>query len=138
MVLFGTQQWLDAFCQAVNQDTDYAKAAKDYEGSMTCISEPEAGVCTEKFVMFFDPYHGSIRQWEMLGDERDKDAAFVLSAPYSVWKQITKGEQDMLRAVMGRKLKVKGKMTHLIRQVGPAKALTDVMVKLPTQYHDEQ
>ena len=45
MALFGSQEWLDEFCQALNNDPDYQEAARDYEGDMICVSLPEEGFC---------------------------------------------------------------------------------------------
>ena len=137
MPLYGTQEWMDELCQALNSDQDYAVAAKNYEGSMICVSLPEHGVCEEPLIQYFDPYHGKIREWAVLASPEDREADFVLTAKYGTWKKITSGRLDMLKAVLAGKLKVKGKMTEILKHTKASKGLMAVMSKVPTSYHDE-
>ncbi len=44
----------------------------------------------------------------------------------------------MMKAVMSRKLKVKGQMTGLMKKTKAARALMRVMTGMPTTFHDEQ
>ena len=137
MALFGSQEWLDEFCQALNSDPEYQEAAQGYEGDMICVCLPEEGVCGELLAQYYNPYHGRIKEWAVLSDPEEREAAFVLTADYSVWKKICQGQLDMMKAVMTRKLKVKGRMSQLMKQTKAARALIKVMAGLSTTFHDE-
>ena len=137
MALFGTREWLDEFCRTLNADSEYREAAREYEGDMICVCLPEEGVCSELLVQYFNPFHGKIDEWTVLSDPEEREAAFTLTAGYGVWKKICRGELDMMKAVMTRKLKVQGKMAQLMKQIKPARALVKVMAGLPTTFHDE-
>lgn len=137
MELFGTRKWLDMFCTALNNDPEYTQAAKEFEGDMIIVSLPEAGVCDDRLVLYFDPFHGRIRNWAVLSSPTERPADYTLSAGYSVWKKICRGELDMIRAVMFRHLKVEGKVTNLIKRSKGSRAMMKVMTGLDTVFHDE-
>jgi putative sterol carrier protein len=137
MALFGTQEWQDDFCAALNKDAPYIEAAKDFEGDMICIVLPEEGVSERSLTLYFDPYHGKIRHWDLLASPMERRADYVLSGKYSVWKKICQGELDMLRAVMFRQLKVEGKIMNLMKQTKASRAMMRVMTGLNTIFQDD-
>ena len=88
-------------------------------------------------MQYYNPFHGQIKEWAILSDPEEREAAFTLTADYSVWKKICRGELDMMKAVMLRKLKVKGRLSQLMKQTKPARTLVRVMAGLSTTFHDE-
>ena len=136
MALFGTQEWLDEFCLALNKDETYAQAARDYEGPMVCVSTPAADSQALPLIFYFDPYHGLIRDWAILSSPESRPADFILTAAYADWQKICRGRLDLIKAVMARKLKVQGRMTALLKHTRAAQALVRVMAAMDTEFEE--
>ena len=134
MSLFGTREWLDEFCLALNGDENYAQAAAAYEGSMVCVCTPDTPGQAQPLAFYFDPYHGRIRDWAVLSTPQARSADFTLTAPYATWQKICQGQLDLVKAVMTRKLKVQGRMTALLKHTRAAQALVKVMAGLDTEF----
>jgi|SRR5699024_7649338 len=135
MVLFGSTEWFKLFINEVNKNEEYAKVASRYEGTITIVAEIEG--LPRPICLWCDPHHGKIRDWELIHDPAEKGSVFTLTANYDIWKAICLGEQDIIKGIMGGKIKVKGNMMQLLKQTKPAIALVNVMQQLPTRFPDE-
>jgi hypothetical protein len=63
---------------------------------------------------------------------------FVVSAPYSTWKQVLKKELEPMRAVMQGKLKLKGDLPTAVRYTKASLILQDLAGRvLDTEFLDE-
>jgi putative sterol carrier protein len=116
MAQFPTPEWVQVFSDKLNSDTQYAEIAKNWEGDMVLSIEP-GGSLTEKFVVYFDLWHGSCREAKILDSGTDKKAVLRLSGSYENYSRIIKGELHPMQAMLTRKLSVKGNMGLLMRSV---------------------
>ncbi len=134
-MFFGTTAWFTTFMEMLNTDSEYAKAAAKYEGTLTIVAEIKG--LPRPICIWCDPYHGKIREWVFINDPSDQPADYILTAGYDVWKAVCRGKQDVMKGIMAGKIKVKGKMMQLLKQTRPALALVNVMLKVPTEFPDE-
>lgn len=115
--VFPSAEWLVAFKDKLNSDPKYAQTAKNWEGDMDFTIEP-GGPLKETMVMYLDLWHGECRSAHVVAPGEDKQAAaFVLAASYDQYVRILKGELDPIQAMLTRKLKVKGNMAYMMRNV---------------------
>ena len=65
-------------------------------------------------------------------------AAFVIVAPYALWKTVIRGELDPTKGMMQGKLKLtKGHMPTMVKYVNASKALVSSTSRVPTKFRDE-
>ncbi|MEA3351539.1 MAG: SCP2 sterol-binding domain-containing protein [Chloroflexota bacterium] len=115
---FPSNEWLHALEVKLNSDEKYARVAKKWEGDIIFDIEP-GGVLTEPMQLYIDLWHGKCRGAFVVDDEhQDKiDPAFVLSASYGNFIRVLKSDLDPMQAMITRKLRVRGSMTYMMRNV---------------------
>ena len=114
---FPSEEWLIAFQDLLNNDPQYAKIAKNWEGDVLFEVEPEdPGVDPAYFHM--DLWHGECRGVNYYFDGQERpDSKFTLTATTARYKSILNGELDPLQAMATRRLRVKGNMAYLLKNV---------------------
>lgn len=116
--LFPSDEWLQALKDKLNSDENYAKIAKKWEGDIMFNIEPD-GPLTNPMILYIDLWHGECRQAFIpsSSQESELDPAYVLTAPYSNFERVMKSELDPMQAMITRKLRVKGSMAYMMRNV---------------------
>jgi len=116
--LFPSAEWLKAFEEKLNDDENYARIAKNWEGDIMFNIEPD-GPLTTPMKLYLDLWHGECRKAFIADEELESKLkpAYVLSAPYANFARIIKGELDPMQAMITRKLRVKGSMAYMMRNV---------------------
>jgi putative sterol carrier protein len=115
---FPSAEWLQAFKDKLNGDQQYARVAHKWEGDLVFNIEPD-GPLTEPMLLYLDLWHGKCRR-AFVVEEDQKDEikpAFVLSAPYEYFLRVLTGNLDPMQAMITRKLRVKGSMAYMMRNV---------------------
>jgi putative sterol carrier protein len=133
---FPSEEWAQRFVEELNQNQEYAKAAKNWEGSFLFVVN--AGPRLERdFLLFMDLWHGRCRDWEVLLDRNARKADFAIEGPLENWIGLLKGEIDPIKGLMARKFKLRGSMLKVIRNVGAASELANNCARVPTEFPDE-
>jgi putative sterol carrier protein len=114
--IFPSTEWLQAFQDKLNTDEKYAQVAKNWEGDMYFIIEPD-GNLSEQMVMYLDLWHGECRAVEVVDDITKYNPAFTLKADYGNFAGVLTGKIDPMQAMLTRKLDVKGNMAVMMRNV---------------------
>jgi putative sterol carrier protein len=118
---FPSEGWLTALSDVLNSDERYAYVAKNWEGDMLVLVEPEPGEAagTKAAGAYLDLWHGKCRKTAMYtgGDPAMPKPAFTLRAPRSLLLRIMEGKLDPMQAMVTRKLKVEGNMGYMMRNV---------------------
>jgi putative sterol carrier protein len=86
--------------------------------------------------MYVDLWHGKCRACEIVTDVTKYKPAFVLSAAYSVWKQIATKKLGATAALITRQSKLSGDMTKIMRYTKAATELTNCTMQVPTEWLD--
>ncbi|MBN1668780.1 MAG: SCP2 sterol-binding domain-containing protein [Anaerolineales bacterium] len=115
---FPSEAWLLALKDVLNQDQQYARIARNWEGDMMFHVEA-GGPLLAPVEMYLDLWHGQCRRaFEVTPENREGlEPAFILSASYENLKRVLKGELDPMQAMISRKLKVQGSMAYMMRNV---------------------
>jgi putative sterol carrier protein len=116
MAVFPSPEWVDTIQEKLNSDTRYAQVAHNWEGDMKFVIDP-GGPLSERKMYYLDLWHGKCRDAYEINEENDRQAAFVLKAPYDQFVRVLKGELDPLQAMLTRKLAVQGNMMVMMRSV---------------------
>ena len=131
---FGSMAYLEEVRRRSNADEAYQRLAKDESDSylMVIKAEPDKGV-PETVTVGYAADHGTIT--EVWVGERETD--FVLQAPYGVWVQILTGRLDPNKAMMMRKMKVKGNLLQLLKTADATIRWLQVLQTLPTEFEGD-
>jgi len=116
--IFPSAEWLQAFQTKLNSDEKYSDIAKKWEGDIMFNIEPD-GPLNNPMNLYLDLWHGKCRKAFIVDEDRANELspAFVLSAPYANFARIIKSELDPMQAMITRKLRVKGSMVYMMRNV---------------------
>ena len=136
MIKFPSDEWIKALCQELNRSEAYAQAAKRWEGDFYFIIEPE-GEIEEPVIFYVDLWHGTCREAKLVADEGEEQPAFRMSAPLSAWRKVIEKKLDPIQGLMTRKLKLKGNMAMIMRNVKAAQELVNCCTLVPTEFPGE-
>jgi len=133
-----TQEWMDAWKKIINGSKEYREIAKEWEGSVsiTVNADPSKNV-PEPVYMFTDYWHGDALEFLICDAAKAQTAKFVMSGDYSRWKQVAKKELDPTKALMQGKLKLKGDLTYVVRNVKTINKVVDLLTEVNTIFPDE-
>lgn len=138
MPAFATDEWFHALEERINASRSYRDAAADWEGDIAFViqAEPDRKVPTDIWG-YLDLWHGACRDARVVTPERGVDARYVLTAPYTRWKDIVRGDLDPIKAMMQGKLKVRGDLPTIVRYVRAADELVQLTGEVETSFPDE-
>jgi putative sterol carrier protein len=115
--IFPSQEWLQGLEQKLNSDAHYHEIAKNWEGDLLFSIEPE-GNLKERLTFYLDLWHGTCRKVDYQPRaESHPNPAFTLTSSYNDITAILLGKLNPMTAMMTSKLKVKGSMGYMMRNV---------------------
>ena len=114
--VFPSAEWLKEFEDKLNSDVRYAQIARNWEGDMYFVIEPD-GNLMNRIVMYLDLWHGKCRGTEIVSELSSHQPTFTLKAGYRNFAKVLTGELDPMQAMLTRKLDVKGNMAIMMRNV---------------------
>ena len=137
---FPSKDWAEAYKDAINANADYRLHGKDWtHGVVAFVVKADAALGIEAdTALWLDVHAGECRSIQLMSAEEAKSAAFVLFAPYAMWKTIIKKEIDPIKAMMQNKVKLtKGHMPTIVRYVNASRQLVESTSRVPTKFRDE-
>lgn len=138
MPRFPSDEWFQAFADAVNASAEHREAAAGWEGDVTLVVEadPERGI-DEDVYAWLDLWHGECRQAKVVSVDEGERARFVIAAPYSRWKDVIRGRLDPVRGMREGKLRLSGDLPAIVEHAKAADLLVRVASSIPTEFPDE-
>lgn len=115
--IFPSEEWLNELHERINGDERYAEVAKNWEGDLFFMIHP-AGSLEKTLTFYLDLWHGKCRKVEYNpGQDKYPNPVFILSATYTDITAVLTGAMNPMTAMMTSKLKVKGSMGYMMRNV---------------------
>ena len=115
--IFPSEEWLQGLEKKLNTDPRYNEIAKNWEGDLLFFIEPD-GNLKKRLTFYLDLWHGTCRKVEYQpAAESYPNPTFILTASYNDIASILQGKLNPLTAMMTSKLKVKGSMGYMMRNV---------------------
>lgn len=130
---FATDAWIKRLGEECNNSEFYRQAAKNWEGDLYFIVEPE-GSLEQPIYMYMDLYHGQCRQAFIAKDPHSLTPEFSISAPLSAWKELAEKKSDPIKMLLTRKLSLKGNMAKVMRNAKAAQALVNCSISFETEF----
>ena len=132
---FPSDEWIKELSNQLNASEAYEKSAKDWEGDFIFVCEPDDAYDGTAY-LFLGLYHGKSPDAAMVASEDEREAEFVLRAPFSNWRKVIEGELDAIQGMMTRKLRVQGNLMKIMRYPTAAKDLVSCCALVPTDFGD--
>ena len=134
MIDFGSQAWLERLQTEINNSAGYAEAAKRWEGDIYFIIEAKGSSLDKDIYMYMDLWHGECRKVAIPPTPDTYSPEFTFSGSIKTFKQIVNEGLDPMKAIMTRKLGLKGNMAKIMRNVKAANQLVQCCTRVPTNF----
>lgn len=125
MAKFGTIEVYEEMARLLNEDPEWAEKGKAITYTMIYAYGPPAGGTF--FVRFEE---GRVTEVREIDSPDSEPADFVLTGPSEVWRGIFDKTLNPTTALTRGQLKVKGKMTTLLKHMGAFSYVIDAMTKI--------
>jgi len=133
-VEFCSSKYLEEAKKRTNSDEKYLELAKgEYAGYTFVIkAEPDKGVNTDIVIGYVVEDGKIVDIWV---GERETD--FTITGRYGIWVDVLLGKLGATKALMMRKLKVKGSILKLMKYTKPTLRWLEILRTIPTEFHGE-
>jgi putative sterol carrier protein len=132
-VPFATDAWIKRLADECNNSPIYRDAAKNFDGDVYFVVEAE-GRLKQTVYMYMHLCGGRCNQAFVPVDHTALDPELWICGPVSAWKEVAEKNIDPLKALLMRKLTLKGSMSKVIRHSKAAEALMHCSVNFQTEF----
>lgn len=126
---FGTLGFYQAMANALNNDPQWPETGKALKAKMVYAY---GAPINKNFYMEFA--EGKVSDVSEVDSPENTPAEFIVSGSADSWKQVLTKEVKPATAMATGKLKVKGKQTYLLKNMGAFTYILDVMTQLDPVY----
>jgi putative sterol carrier protein len=136
---FPSPEWADAFKQAIQSSAQYKTAGADWtHGPVALVvkADQQLGIADD-IGLWLDLDRGACRDARIVPRSEAERAPFCIAGEYARWKSVIRKEIDPIKAMMQKKLELKGQMTIIVKYVNASKELVECATRVPTQFLDE-
>jgi hypothetical protein len=117
-VRFASRAWVEAAVAALNTQPDLAEALAGLGPDAALVVEADPPAFPRSVAVHAAHEDGRIARARVLEDEDDVlelEPAYVLRAPYRVWRDLLRGA-DPVRAALSGQVRVRGDLEALVRR----------------------
>jgi putative sterol carrier protein len=125
MAQFGTIEVYDALADKLREDEEWAEIGKSITNTMVHVYREPVG---KSFLVRFE--EGRITDVRELASPDGEDVDFVLTADPEVWRAIMEKRTKPTVAMTTGKVKVKGNMGALLKNMKPFSRVLDLMTEI--------
>jgi len=136
-VMFLSDEWAKQFEDEVNRSSVYNAAAKGWKWTVGLVveAEPDKSFPDSRGVVM-DLFDGSARSIRVGSAADAQKCDFVITAPYSRWKQVATKELDATKVMLQGKLKLKGDLPTIVRYTKASQEMTECTTRVPVIWPD--
>jgi len=138
-VEFGSRAWVAAVVEALNGQPGLAAALAGLGRDLAVVVEPSPGF-PRPVAVWGRHEAGRIAEWRLLHDEDEVlelEPAYVVRAPYRLWRELLRGGDPVKAALSGR-LRVQGDLEALVRRAGHRPVVDAALAAVRTEYPEER
>jgi putative sterol carrier protein len=133
-----SNEWAQQFKDEINRSTIYRQAAKGWRWTVGLVVEAEPDrKFPESRGIVMDLMEGEARDIKVGTADEARGCDFVITAPYSRWKQVATKELDATRGMLQGKLKLKGDLPTIVRYTKASQEMTECTTRVPVTWPDE-
>ena len=133
-----SDDWAKLFKDEINRSSAYKSAAKGWKWSVGLVveAEPDKSFPEAKGIVM-DLFDGSARDIEVKSAAEAQKCEFVITAPYTRWKQVATKELDATKGILQGRLKLKGDLPTIVRYTKASQEMTECTTRVPVTWPDE-
>jgi putative sterol carrier protein len=132
-IRFPSDEWIKELSRQLNASETYEKSAKDWEGDFVFVCEHDE-VYDGTAYLFLGLHHGKSPDAAMIASVEEREAEFVIRAPFSNWRKVIEGKLDPIQGMMMRKLKLTGNMMKIMRYPKAAQEIVACCTLVSTDF----
>ncbi len=132
---FASPEWIAAVVAALNRQPELSRALSGLGEDAAFVVEADLPAWPRATAVWARQRGGRIAEWRVLPDEDDVlelEPAYVLRAPFRIWKGLFRGGDPVQAALSGR-VRVEGDLEALIRRAHYRHILDDVLAQVATE-----
>ncbi len=117
-MLFPSSEWAAALVAALNRQRDLGRAVAGLGEDLAAVVEADPPALRNEVAVWGRQASGRIAEWRVLEDADEIleiEPAYVIRAPFRVWRSLLSGE-DPLAAVLSGRVAVTGDLEALVRR----------------------
>jgi hypothetical protein len=117
---FASREWIDAVVAALNAHPDLPAAVAGLGADAGFVVERDGAAWPRDVAAWARQERGRVAAWKLLPDADDLlelEPAYVVRAPYRIWRAILAGGDPVQAALSGR-VRVEGDLEALVRRSG--------------------
>lgn len=136
---FPSKEWAAALVAALNRQPDLGRALQGLPADLALVVEADPPALRESAAVWGRHAAGKVAEWRLLEDEDEileLEPAYVVRAPYRLWKGLLRG-QDPVQAALSGRLKVQGDLEALVRRAPFRYVVEGALREVPTVFADE-
>jgi putative sterol carrier protein len=132
-------EWASAFKDEVNKSAVYKAAAKGWKWTVGLVveAEPDKHFAEPKGIVM-DLFDGEARDIQVGSAADAQKCDFVITAPYTRWKEVSTGQLDATKGMLQGKLKLKGDLPTIVRYTKASQEMTECTTRIPVEWPDEK
>jgi len=134
-----SSDWAKLFKDEVNKSSVYKSAGKGWKWTVGLVVEAEPD---KKFPeargVVMDLFDGEARDITVGTASDAQKCDFVITAPYSRWKQVATKELDATKGMLQGKLKLKGDLPTIVRYTKASQEMTECTTRIDVAWPDEK
>jgi putative sterol carrier protein len=136
---FPSPEWAAEFKKQVASSAAYKIAGATWTyGAVALVTKADPAIgLAEDVGIWLDLDRGDCRDVRIVGRGEADKAPFCITGEYSRWKAVIRKELDPIKAMMQKKLELKGQMTTIVKYVNASKELVECATRVPTRFLDE-
>ncbi len=137
---FPSPEWANEFKRALDNSPGYKTAGATWtHGPVALVvkADPALGLADD-VGLWLDLDRGVCREAKVVTRAEADKAPFCISGDYTRWKAVIRKELDPIKAMMQKKLELKGQMTTIVKYVNASKELVECATRVPTAFLDEK
>jgi putative sterol carrier protein len=134
-----SSEWAGLFEEQINLSNVYKSAAKGWKWTVGLVVEAEPDKhFPETRGVVMDLFDGQARAIKVGPAADAQKCDFVVTAPYSRWKQVATKELDATKGMLQGKLKLKGDLPTIVRYTKATQELTECTTRVEVEWPDEK
>jgi len=137
-VPFPSPEWASAFKDAINSNSEYRTVSADWTyGVVSLVFKAQPPGLPDDAGVWLDLDRGVCRDARMVTVEEATKAPFCITGEYARWKQVLLRELEPIKGMMQGKLRLKGDLPTIVRQVKAAQELVNSAGMVDSRFLDE-
>lgn len=137
---FPSPEWATEFKKEVQRSSAYKQAAATWTFGPVALltrADPAIGL-PEDVGLWLEIDRGNCKDVRVVSAAEAERAPFCITGEYARWKSVLKKELDPIKAMMQKKLELKGQMTTIVKYVNASKELVECATRVPTAFLDDK